>query len=1131
MRIVVPNLKPASNYYLELQGVSGTEVSPWSRKFSIATNAYSTAPNTPTGITWATAGDSFQAEWNAVTTNVAGKTVPIVRYEMELVASGMTKFVSVIPQTSSGSKVSYNLSFAANAALFGTAQGSITMRVRAVDNLDVKSAWSAPLLAEYLIPDPPTNAIVEELNEAIKLSWTAPANMLNVTGYRVYVGATAGFTPNPSNRIYQGEGTTTTYVTGTFSLHYFKIRSYSKYGTESTDLTAQGTPVNPYLVDTTAPSVPTGLAVTTDRTGSIAKANLTWSFNATLPDNEDIQAFVIKWYKAGEASKYSLEYTDKTSRTLSIPLPEAYSDYIFQIAAVDFVANYSAYSPTVTLSNSVPGPPVAVTGLTASTGMDNIQLSWTASASGDVIHGGFYKVTVATDAGFTTGVLNYQTGNTNISVSGLTSGVTYYYRVIATDSTAQDSSAVTGSATTDAFPIPDPSDGSPPASSPTPTVTPGIGYLFLSWLPVTNNDPVTYEIHVSVTSGFTPNPGTKAGEIQGTVANLRNTAGGTPLAYGTTYYVKIIAKDVDGAAAASAQGSGTPAKLTNSDSSLVITAADVQTGTLGASIITLGTGGIIQSSNWTGAADSPGFQITQNSIIMRSGTISAGVLESGSSITANLNVTGNMTISSSGTIKSTNYVANTSGFSLSATGLDIRTGTIAVGTLIGGTISSQTITLGAGGAMIVDSTAVIRSNNWNGSSTGWQLSSTGLTVYGLNATLAASNIIGDTVSGRNLTVSSGGSISSSNWNGSSTGWQIAGTGFTMFNGTISGTSITTNALTSLSNDPVTGLALFSINNGGYATFSGARIYGNTILGSATSNFIQSNTFNLGSNGWKMDGAGNAWFNSATITGTVTGSSFDTAASGERIVMSSASGQKAWIHFYTGVSGEYLPSGITASTSGIPGLWTNSTGGGATQNIQLAPPGYSSYTGNIPKVAMSTTSAGAASMLLKVPTGDIVVESTGMGIYANTGVSGTFYASGVVTFANLGASGTPAYVMAGVGGVLTRGAVPSSLKVKENIREIEVSAKDVVSLKPYKYNYIESPGVDSVGFIAEHAHELGLSDWVGYDDKNEPMGFNYPFFVVAQQIVLREHEKQVQDFKSEIKDLKKQIKAILSRLDS
>jgi hypothetical protein len=109
------------------------------------------------------------------------------------------------------------------------------------------------------------------------------------------------------------------------------------------------------------------------------------------------------------------------------------------------------------------------------------------------------------------------------------------------------------------------SDSLPPASSPTPTSLPGIGSFIVKWTPVTNHDLVYYEVHVSATSGFTAtfNSSTTAvGTATGTQFIVRQLPGTAPapgapdpriLDYNTTYYAKVIAFDVDGAAAPSAQ--------------------------------------------------------------------------------------------------------------------------------------------------------------------------------------------------------------------------------------------------------------------------------------------------------------------------------------------------------------------------------------------------------------------------------------------------------------------------------------------------------------------------------------------------------------------------------------------------
>lgn len=100
------------------------------------------------------------------------------------------------------------------------------------------------------------------------------------------------------------------------------------------------------------------------------------------------------------------------------------------------------------------------------------------------------------------------------------------------------------------------SDGIPPASSPTPTVQGGISYLAVKWEEEENHDRVTYDVHISDTTGFTPDASTFAGSIVGTLFFARKLPDDSPFVYGTTYYVKLIARDVDGEAGPGGQGSG-----------------------------------------------------------------------------------------------------------------------------------------------------------------------------------------------------------------------------------------------------------------------------------------------------------------------------------------------------------------------------------------------------------------------------------------------------------------------------------------------------------------------------------------------------------------------------------------------
>jgi hypothetical protein len=135
-----------------------------------------------------------------------------------------------------------------------------------------------------------------------------------------------------------------------------------------------------------------------------------------------------------------------------------------------------------------------------------------------------------------------------------------------------------------------PSDGIAPTSSPTPTVVGGPGWLAVKWTAITNPDVTTYEVHLSTTTGFTPSGGTLHGQIDGTLYFIRKTIAGADLSYGTTYYVKLIAKDRDGAAAASAQGAASMAKTGTLDIAAdAITANEIAAGAVTASEINVAT--------------------------------------------------------------------------------------------------------------------------------------------------------------------------------------------------------------------------------------------------------------------------------------------------------------------------------------------------------------------------------------------------------------------------------------------------------------------------------------------------------------------------------------------------------------
>jgi hypothetical protein len=151
--------------------------------------------------------------------------------------------------------------------------------------------------------------------------------------------------------------------------------------------------------------------------------------------------------------------------------------------------------------------------------------------------------------------------------------------------------------------------------SPTPIVIGGIGAIFLRWTPPANADPLRFEVHVSQTSGFTPDATTKQTETSAYSSTLRTLpqldalGQPQPFSYGVPYFFRLIAKDEDGSAAASSEQSGTMQQVSGPDiAASSITASQIVTGSLTGDVFsgqlvlgsTISTGALDDSGNIVG---------------------------------------------------------------------------------------------------------------------------------------------------------------------------------------------------------------------------------------------------------------------------------------------------------------------------------------------------------------------------------------------------------------------------------------------------------------------------------------------------------------------------------------------------
>jgi hypothetical protein len=202
--------------------------------------------------------------------------------------------------------------------------------------------------------------------------------------------------------------------------------------------------------DTTAPAVPTGLAVTASAEIAgdgtyVGILDVTWTANT----ESDLSHYIVRHRKQGTAA-----WQDTFAGKLASPRQilrgmQPNTIYEIQVAAVDSSNNASAFSSTVTATTSAdPGAPSTPTGLTATAIISVIRLAWNANPESDI--DGF-KIERADNATFTSGVITLDALRKAVFLldGEFTPDTTKYYRVSAvrrTGATSAPSSVVSATA-------------------------------------------------------------------------------------------------------------------------------------------------------------------------------------------------------------------------------------------------------------------------------------------------------------------------------------------------------------------------------------------------------------------------------------------------------------------------------------------------------------------------------------------------------------------------------------------------------------------------------------------------------------------------------------------------------------
>ena len=267
--------------------------------------------------------------------------------------------------------------------------------------------------------------------------WAASSDDVGVSGYGVYVnGASVGETPSRSMTL-TGLNCGTSYS--------ISVDAYDAAGNRSAPATTTASTNACAVVDTTAPTAPTGLTRTGNTTTTIS---VSWT---AATDNIAVAGYRV--YRNGVVQGT----TAGTSFTVSGLA--CGTSYIIGVAAYDAAGNQSPSATQINPTAACPPPdttaPTQPSGLAASaTTATTVSLSWNPSTDNVGVTG--YGVSNgASSVG--------STPSTSYTVAGLTCGTGYTFSVDAVDAAGNRSTKASIAATTTACPVP---DTTPPTAPP-----------------------------------------------------------------------------------------------------------------------------------------------------------------------------------------------------------------------------------------------------------------------------------------------------------------------------------------------------------------------------------------------------------------------------------------------------------------------------------------------------------------------------------------------------------------------------------------------------------------------------------------------------------------------------------------
>ena len=403
---------------------------------------------------------------------------------------------------------------------------------------------SVSATATPVVPDPPTaplNLQVTPGHQKAVLNWDPPNTGDAPESYEYRQSEDEGANWSEWQGIADSDGSTTVHTVENLmsdTEYLFQVRGVNSGGDGSESQNAEATPLH---ID------PPGQPVNLKATAGDMEVTLNWEAptSGDAPDN-----YQYSHKKTGDVDWIEwqdIAGSDGSTTSYIVTGLENGSTYTFDVRGVND-GGFGTGSPDFPVATPQPPPPGAPQNLTATAGDREVTLAWTAPSSGGPVIG--YEYIQSEDGGANYGRLTDVTGSdentTSYTVTGLTNGVTYTFKI----SAFNDGGTSPESNPDSAMPVP-----LVPAAPQNLSAAEGDAEVTLTWEVPTSGGPVaSYQYRHSTDSG------TNWGQWEDIVGSDANTTSYTvtSLTNDTTYTFEVRSSNLGGQSSSSNPATAMP---------------------------------------------------------------------------------------------------------------------------------------------------------------------------------------------------------------------------------------------------------------------------------------------------------------------------------------------------------------------------------------------------------------------------------------------------------------------------------------------------------------------------------------------------------------------------------------------